>query len=67
MTATDLDLSSCERLICAISVAAIKDARRGDQEAAAWLLRDALPWLEMIGLGGIDESDLRQAIEGLTL
>lgn len=65
MAATDLDLSACERLICAISVAAIKDARRGDQEAAAWLLGDALPWLEMIGIGGIDETDLRQAIDPL--
>ena len=66
MEADDLDLSSCHRLVCAIGVSAIRDARKGDEAAAAWLLGDALPWLEAVGFNGVDEADLRRAIDDRT-
>lgn len=66
MAIDDLDYSAARRLICAVSAVAIKDARKGDADAAAWLLGESAAWLEMIGFSHINEADLRDAIADTT-
>lgn len=49
-TTTKRILGGWRRLIAALLKNAVQDARRGDQEAAAWLRNDGVELLDMLGI-----------------
>ncbi len=57
----EIDERDARRLVCAVVIQAIRDHRRGDESATAWLLGDALPWLEMADMPR-DAAEMQRAL-----